>query len=161
MPRARASSRDRARLTLAAAGAGIVAVLAGVGWSSTRLGEYSVMSMGHVVDGRGGAAGIGVEPPPRRWDGRGVQPSHGRHARELRVRQALRDDDERDAQPGDDIAGMDADASPLRGADGVRARQRPTPSVTSRARWRASSTGRAPSRARRSLRVSPFTYGMT
>jgi FtsP/CotA-like multicopper oxidase with cupredoxin domain len=33
----------------------VLAVLAGVGWWSTRLGEYSVMSMGHLVDGRGGA----------------------------------------------------------------------------------------------------------
>ena len=28
----------------------------GVAWASTRLGEYSVMTMGHVVDGRGGSS---------------------------------------------------------------------------------------------------------
>ena len=36
----------------------VAAVLLAVGaWATSRLGEYSVMSMGHVVDGRGGASG--------------------------------------------------------------------------------------------------------
>ena len=54
MRRARASSPDPLRIAFAAVGVGLV-VVAGFSWSSTRLGEYSVMSMGHVVDGHGGA----------------------------------------------------------------------------------------------------------
>jgi hypothetical protein len=41
--------------------------------------------------------------------GRGVQAPVRRHARELRVGEALRDDDERDAQPGDEVARLDAE----------------------------------------------------
>ena len=55
MRRARASSPDPFRIAFAAVGVGLV-VVAGFSWSSTRLGEYSVMTMGHVVDGHGGAA---------------------------------------------------------------------------------------------------------
>ena len=51
MRRVRASSPDPARLAIAAVVVGLV-VLAGAGWASTRLGEYSVMTTGHVVDGR-------------------------------------------------------------------------------------------------------------
>ena len=54
MRRARASSPDPFRIAFAAVGVGVV-VVAGFAWSSTRLGEYSVMTMGHVVDGHGGA----------------------------------------------------------------------------------------------------------
>ena len=57
MSRARPSRPDRRRLAVAAGTVGIL-VLAGAGWASTRLGEYSVMSMGHVVDGRGGTTGL-------------------------------------------------------------------------------------------------------
>ena len=57
MPPARAWSRDVARPALLVAGLAVLAVLVGAGWASTRLGEYSVMSMGHAVDGRGGAVG--------------------------------------------------------------------------------------------------------
>ena len=57
MRRPRVSTPDPRRLALAAAGVAVV-VLAGAGWATTRLGEYSVMSMGHVVDGRGGHPGI-------------------------------------------------------------------------------------------------------
>ena len=55
MRRARPSSPDPFRIAFAAVGVGLV-VVAGFSWSSTRLGEYSVMTMGHVVDGHGGAA---------------------------------------------------------------------------------------------------------
>jgi FtsP/CotA-like multicopper oxidase with cupredoxin domain len=55
MRRARASSPDPVRIAFAAVGVGLV-VVAGFSWSSTRLGEYSVMTTGHVVDGHGGAA---------------------------------------------------------------------------------------------------------
>ncbi len=64
MSRARASWPDPRRLALVAAGV-VLIVLAGLGWASTRLGEYSVMSMGHVVDGRGGS----TEPRSSRHHG--------------------------------------------------------------------------------------------
>jgi FtsP/CotA-like multicopper oxidase with cupredoxin domain len=48
---------DRRRLAIGAGAVGVL-VLTGAGWASTRLGEYSVMSMGHVVDGRGVGTGI-------------------------------------------------------------------------------------------------------
>src|SRR5688572_19771397 len=53
-----ASSSDRRRLGVGLAVVGLL-VVGAFGWASTRLGEYSVMTMGHVVDGRGSPLGVG------------------------------------------------------------------------------------------------------
>ena len=53
-----ASSSDRRRLTAGLVAVGLL-VVGAAGWASTRLGEYSVMTMGHVVDGRGAPLGTG------------------------------------------------------------------------------------------------------
>ena len=50
-----ASSSDRRRAAVVGIAAVGVLVAGGFGWASTRLGEYSVMTMGHVVDGGGGS----------------------------------------------------------------------------------------------------------
>ena len=51
-----ASSSDRPRVAVVGLAAVGLLVAGGFGWASTRLGEYSVMTMGHVVDGRGGSS---------------------------------------------------------------------------------------------------------
>ena len=51
-----ASSSDRRRVAVVGLAAVGLLVAGGFGWASTRLGEYSVMTMGHVVDGRGGSS---------------------------------------------------------------------------------------------------------
>ena len=76
MRRPRASSPDRLRPALAvAAGVGLVA-LAGIGWSSTRLGEYSVMSMGHAVDGHGDGVAV-ADPHHQGGGGHAAAPASG------------------------------------------------------------------------------------
>ena len=73
MSRHRASPPDPLRLALAAGAVGLV-VLAGAGWASTRLGEYSVMSTGHAVDGQVD----GVRESDPHHPGGGTAPASGR-----------------------------------------------------------------------------------
>ena len=55
-----ASSSDPRRVVVVGLAAVGVLAAGGFGWASTRLGEYSVMTMGHVVDGGGGSL-LGTE----------------------------------------------------------------------------------------------------